>query len=420
MRSSRNALCLAVCWLCAACEFHAGDSRWDAGHWNWGDDDAGASPADAGRDAGGPSDDDASTPVDAAVSGNPPDANVPPDASGEPATPDDVAAVLARGSCGALARCLGASLLAEAFDGRDCVELRTQIYADGDLHWLAESVARGRVTFRPERLARCESDLIAFGCEVQSRRLPASCEAAVEGAAEVDGACAIDQECGGGAFCDRGMLATCPGTCVAPQAEGLPCRTSAHCSDGYVCRAGLCSEPLGVGAPCSGYLGQGECAPGLACQVGESDELECQPNAAVYAGKLDESCDVFGVLCEPGLVCQSRSADREDTAGVCTMPAAAGDTCRLAVPAQCPPDYYCKDKTFGSSARVAAGAEGLCAELPAGGAACETEIGCRPGAYCDETCHVVQSVGGSCDEGTECFSGSCVDNQCAPPLDCRE
>jgi hypothetical protein len=438
--------------LCA-CEFHAGDADFDAS-WPFDDEDSGAGestkPRDAGRDtgtgtmrdAGTPRDEDAGeTPPDAAMSGpdaaqpdasqpdamttEPLDASQPdgsqPDATTEPGTltPDDVAAVMARGSCGALERCMGADLLRDSLAGKDCVAFRTQAFKDRDFHWVAKSVEQKHIMFDGVRLAQCEKDLVALGCDVLSKRAPNSCKDALFGGAGLDQSCAIDQECAGATVCDKGMLETCPGSCAALQTSGLPCSASSQCESGLVCRASSCTKPLVAGDACTARLGYGECSPGLVCQ-GTGANLKCQTIASIYVGKLNDACDGTNKLCATGLVCQSRSA--MNTQGVCVAPMSAGQTCRPAVPSQCPVDQYCKDARDNVSTRAPAGTDGRCADLPSDGAACDVNIGCKPSVICssdDMKCHALKTDGETCDESRECYGGLCQGSKCAPPLDCN-
>jgi len=423
-------LSLLLALLCAACEFRAGsgDFDWDddddAGFW--GRPDAQVQPSD--DDAGTTTSKDSSVgdktdayvdpPSDAAVVDAGTDAGETPD---DPTlTADDVAAVLARGSCGALEDCMGSALLLDSLDGKDCVEYRTRIYADRELYWLKKSIALERVTFRPAFLAACERDLIARGCDVQSRRLPQSCQDALEGTADLDEACAIDQECEGTAFCDKGMLATCPGYCAQLQTAGLPCTASSQCADGLICRGQVCSAPSSEGDECSTLHGYGECPPGLVCQsqTGTS-ELACQSIATVHVGKLGDACDATGQLCQLGLVCQSQSSG---TAGKCAAPVAASTTCRRSFPSQCPSHQYCKDARANVSNWAAPGTDGICSDLPGDGQECDAAIGCKPGAVCldDGSCHDLRSVGAACEYNQECYSGSCQNDKCAAPLDCNQ
>ena len=435
--SLTSPLCAALVLL-SACEVHIGDADWDAGAWDWGwddEDDDGdpweSSRRDAGTAGSSASDDDAGI-TDAAVGGERTDAAAPSatiDAAilnpgevpeEETLTIGQVAGLLASGSCGALEDCMGEALLRESLRGLDCVAFRTQVYANRELYWLAKSVAFGRVTFRPELMAACERDLIALGCEVQSRRLPQSCRDALEGKADLDETCAIDQECAGDTYCNKGLVESCPGTCASLQTSGLPCLVSSECADGLVCRRGTCSTALAEGDSCSKHLGFGECEAGLICQGSSADTFTCRKVSAVYVGKEGAACDRTDKLCEQGLICQSQSAT--SVMGKCAKLAAGGGVCRPSEPGQCPSDFYCKDARDGVTARAPVGVDGVCSELPVEGAACLAAIGCMPGMICsnvDQRCHARAGVGQPCVEDAQCYTSRCNDSgKCAAPIDC--
>jgi len=388
-----------------------------------GDDEDGGVPAkDAGKDAS----------QDASMM----DASMPPDTGvvdpNPMLMPSDVATVLAKGRCGALEACLGKSLLLASYDGNDCVDFTSRQQADRHLHWLASSVMAGRVTFRPAELAQCQTDLVKLGCDVFSKRLPASCEQAVQGNAAVDADCSIDQDCKGNAFCDKGTLETCPGRCADLQSSGLPCGASQECADGLVCRGGSCKTPLAEGDTCSRRKGT-DCPPGLVCQG--SDTLTCQSLQTLYSGKLGDSCDLYGKLCESGLVCQSQTT--ANTSGKCVAPAEKGGTCRVAEPSQCPNAQYCKDANANSSARATPGKDGVCADLPADMHACigvsaqagqaPCPIGsvcCAPGSVCVDAstpmCHALKMAGNPCSTNAECYGGLCQGDVCAiTTIECK-
>jgi hypothetical protein len=422
--------CLSLL-LCAACEIHTGDSIWRDGGFPWDDEDAGPSASrDAGHDARAADEDGGEQPNrDAAVSGNkdagtgdmtPIDSGLPPIEEPGDAKPEDFAAALAKGRCGALQKCIGAAMLLDSYRGNDCVDVLTHQYQERDYHWLTKAVALGRVKFRGDQLAKCQSDVTALGCDVQSRRLPASCEDAASGTVDVDGACSVDQECTGNDFCDKGSLETCPGSCAALQTNGLPCSTTSQCNDGLVCRDAICTAPLNEGDECNQYLQFGECPPGLACQgMGSSKPLTCQSIASLYVGKDGDDCDAFGKLCQDGLACASQSSS--NTKGKCAPIAAVGGTCRAAAPSQCPSDQYCKTTSAGSTVRVSPGEDGVCSDKPSDGQDCDTSVGCKKGAVCssiDDKCHSYKLDGESCVDNRECYGTSCVDGTCAEPLMC--
>lgn len=430
----------AVVAMSSACEVHIGNADWDSGSWDdwdWDDDDNDGDPwesprKDAGVERADAAAEDDAGPSAAADGGENADAAAPaptidaavinPDAGpDEPkVTIGDVAEFLARGSCEALADCMGKDLLRESLRGVDCVEFRTQVYANRELYWLANSVAFGRVTFRPELLMACEEDLIARGCEVQSQRLPQSCRDALEGKADVDETCAIDQECAGNTYCNKGLVESCPGTCASLQSSGLPCLVSTECAGGLVCRKGSCAAPFDEGDKCSVHLGFGECAAGLVCQGTSADTFTCRKVSAVYVGKEGDACDKTDKLCGQGLVCQSQSAT--SVMGKCAKPVAAGGVCRPSEPGQCPSGYYCKDARAGVTTRAPAGTDGVCFELPTDGSDCIAAIGCKPGQICsnvDEKCHARAGVGKDCVEDAQCYTSQCNDSgKCSAPIDC--
>jgi len=411
-RLLRTAAPLLVIVIAAtACTIEEGDFDasfdFDANvHRDSGDDtdDGGASDAD---DAGSAS--DAATSKPDASTGP----NGGPDAAMEPSTltPADVAKVIARGRCKALETCMGPQLLVDAYEGNDCTDFVTKQLADRHLHWLAESVEKGRVTFRPEALADCERDIAALSCDVANRPLPPSCERAVEGRAAVDGSCTIDQDCAGDAFCDKGMQETCPGQCAALQPSGLPCRSSSQCASGLVCDGGQCGTPLVEGDDCSERMNTASCPPGLVCQ-GRGSSLACRSVQTLYVGKLNEPCDALDKLCEYGLVCRSTSSTT--SAGLCVPRVKTNEKCRAAEPNQCPADQYCKDADTNSTDRVPPGSDGICSARPQIGQPCP-QTRCASGSRClgePPVCQALKQAGGQCSSSAECYGGLCEQDVC--------
>jgi hypothetical protein len=415
----------------AGCEIHEGNLDWDGSFWDEdssigagkrdaraSDDDAGPDPRDAGKapkDAGAAN--DAGTAKDAGNTDIPLDAGdigTEPDSTLKPA---DAPAALAKGLCSAFSSCLGPTLLLELFNQVPCEDFLTRQQADRDLHFLNASIAANRAAFNPNSFATCQADLKKQGCDVQSRRLPASCREAIEGKVDIEGYCNIDYDCAGSAYCDKGLQETCPGTCRELQSSGLPCLASVECADGLICRGSTCRPPLAEGDTCTTRLGR-ECPVGLACQ-GKSDSLKCQSIQSVYVGKVNDACDAVGKLCQFGLVCQSQSAS--NTTGVCVAVADKNGKCKPAVPSQCPADQYCKDSRAQVATRAPAGKEGICSDLPKDKSSCDAAASCAPGSIClnsDKLCHAYKTAGQDCVEAAECYSGTCDQNICVTPIDC--
>ena len=306
----------------------------------------------------------------------------------------DVPGELAKAVCAGLSACRGEALLSDYLKGQDCVAGRTQRDEDGDLHFLAASVTKGRVEFHAKALQQCTDDLAALGCEVQDHRLPSSCEAALTGLVPLDGACDLDLDCEGSAFCDKGDPATCPGTCVPLQTKALPCLANHECADGLVCFGKSC-VPVGVdGDDCQS--GQTPCGAGFECHTEGADKV-CRALAAVYAGAKDDACLATGTLCSSELVCASTAGSM----GVCEARVASGAACKRAQPNQCPTDEYCD--------AAAAGASGTCVPFPADGEPCLMRSQtCASGHVCvNAECKVSRRLGEPCAAAQECYSGIC-------------
>lgn len=408
LRSAVVTMGVLASFMAPGCTVGDGDFDWDGSLF----DDAGlerdgAADEDAGASAPDSSVDDASV-GDAGSDSGAADAGEPD----RELRPGDVARVIARGRCGALRSCLGEQLLLASFEGNDCVSFTTRQLQDRHLHWLEDSVEAGRVTFRPERLAACELDLIQLGCDVTTTPWPANCEQAVEGKAAEDAECTIDQDCQGSAYCDKGELESCPGYCVPLQSEGMPCGSSSECGIGLWCREGACGLPPREGDACDVPLEVAECPPGLVCQ-GASGESTCQSIDRVYSRRAGEDCDAFGHLCEFGLVCQSQSAT--SSSGRCVAPAVSGGECRRAQPSQCPADEYCRSAQSGTLDPAEPGSIGVCSARPTAGEACPHE-NCVPGARClgdPQVCKPLKSAGGSCKSDGECYGGLCSEPICS-------
>jgi hypothetical protein len=414
-------------FLASACEIHEGsfdgsffeDSSTRDDDGGVGDEeDSGKPSKDAGKSgAGGKSGSGGSKAGSGGAGGDEAkdagmDAEIPPEPT---LTPSDVGSVFSKGQCAALETCLGERLLLDSLQGNDCVDFMTRQKADQQLHWLMKSVSADHVTFRPEKLEQCQKDIEKQGCEVRSRRLPASCEDAIEGKVDVDGDCSIDADCKGNAWCDKGMLESCPGACAAPQTEGLPCTDSQQCADGLVCRSGNCSPPLSEGDQCN--TSTLRCPPGLTCR-----SSMCQSISMVYTAELGATCNAVGQLCKLGLVCQSD--DPNATTGKCMQPAAKGGACRPSQPGQCPIDQYCKNKSSAVTTPASPGTDGVCADRPGDGKACITGEDCAPGTACvgmPATCRSIKTAGGVCasDSNAECYGGACEQGTCAvTTIDC--
>lgn len=318
-------------------------------------------------------------------------------------------ALRAQATCDALLDCIGdEDLLLDTLGGRDCATLNESLLRNGELGYLAESVASERVLYRSEEEQNCVDDIRALGCDVRTTRLPASCELLLIGTVELGASCTINEDCAGDAYCDKGSLASCPGTCAGWQSEGMPCNGNddEQCADGLVCFRDSC-EPLGaLSDSCGTDLPR--CLPGLVC-VDEGSGEHCVSIDALYFRALGEDCDVVTELCEPGLVCASVSG----SIGECEERVAAGAECKRAQPNQCPAWQYCNAET--------AGEVGTCVDRPSDGEPCLSRAqACADEHVCVEgTCAALAQIGEQCTADLQCYSGACGEDElCAAPLMC--
>lgn len=396
----------AFCLLLAGCKIGDVDFA-DGGLF----DDAGAFVDAAADDAGGRHDAgdasfDAGIELDAAPD---PDGGV-----GSEPLPSSWPMLFAGALCDALEACYGsAEVLRDTLDGRDCTALNENALRNGELRYLPDSVAADRVIWFASEIEDCLQDIRELGCEARGARMPASCELAVAGTVPLGSDCTLDEECLGDAYCDRQTALTCPGTCAELLAEDASCTNNDddQCRDGLVCfSATERCEPLGeLGIRCGGGLPG--CKPGLVCS-GAAGAARCAGLQTVYFRQLGEACERGGDLCEPGLVCESVT----DEAGICAEKVGFGDSCKRAIPNQCPATQYCS--------ATSAGETGTCTDYPGDGEPCITDgrtQTCADGSICIETtCRERKQVDEPCLTDVQCWSGACGDDAlCAAPPMCE-
>jgi hypothetical protein len=343
---------------------------------------------------------------------------------GEGALPEieDVAYGLAIAKCGALEDCLGPDVLAYGMNGEDCSKMTGGVWANRDLVYLADSVDKGRVIFRPETFSQCLADIRAQKCDIQNSRRPASCKSVLEGKVELDARCSIDEDCKGDAFCDRGTdLSICPNTppiCKELISEGNSgCRVDDNCKEGFTCESGTCRRFYVENESC--ISDKSECKPGLTCF-----EAACTPNSEIWKATEGQPCDPNNsVMCQTSdsapLSCVQQPSGSANTA-ICQKRVNAGEACRGAFPSQCPSGQYCN---------AAAGQEGVCTNLPGQGEDCRPAGSsgktqrCAAGYQCEENnkCYQINDNEYSCKVDAGCFSGICSSSdRCQPPPLCFE
>ena len=180
----------------------------------------------------------------------------------EPSAPvAEIAMKLGGAVCDALSACLGPQKLSALFNREACLTRIVGGLAQDDLAPLSDSIQKQRVTLHADQLAACYDDTRALACEVQTQRLPASCQAAIAGQVAVGDVCSIGSDCAGEAFCP---LTACPRVCTQRNASGGTCNRDEECASGLLCTAGTCAAPAALGAACAGNSGA-VCALGASC-----------------------------------------------------------------------------------------------------------------------------------------------------------
>lgn len=284
---------------------------------------------------------------------------------------------------------------------------------------MVESVQTGRARYDGQAASACVADLSSTPCDVL--RLfkvfeipyaylltsPDSCQQVLQPSTDQNAECEEDWECEAGLRCDRALSCTgqCSFTCLPVDTGGLgeACGCLIRCSPGQICQSdGTCGETLGPGDACAGVTTI-SCSAGSFCS---SKSGLCE--AVVAEGGCDRSARGGYTACwDLGLVCAGPTSAQS-----CRTAKRIGDAC---TPGrwECAPYAYCRETSSGA---------GACTLHPVEGESCatglEAEGYCWGGAICGlqgglQTCVTLGSTGDSCSDDSECWSGACVDRQCA-------
>jgi hypothetical protein len=269
------------------------------------------------------------------------------------------------------------------------------------------AIARGTVTYDAAAARACLDALRANPCGFNANGPAAiACQRVFVGSQPAGGPCSLNEECGVEQFCS--ITTACPGTCQARRTSGQDCSEDRHCAAGLACQDGMCTAPPREGAGCTEL---GDCALGLLCASGQ-----CRPVDDVLVGAEGTSCNLqMGPLCRDGLSCVVDMVSVAGATFVCRMPAAAGGTCRLGIPTQCPVGFACV-----GTDPMRADFEGTCEPVPSTeDAPCDALSGCAAGLRCDDgNCVRVRDNGEACETSSQCASGQCNGGTCVAPMLC--
>ncbi len=334
----------------------------------------------------------------------------------------ELASTLATAECANLNACYVSAIRLIIHD-EDCQSLFTSVIEDQTVAPIRQSVASGRVTYDPVKAAECVANLTR-GTQ-QSPPVCANVNALLEDCKNALGNLgAADQSCGRNVECQRGLHCrldgSCPGTCVPFRQVSEACQQDAQCdpTQGLYCQKlggdagvpeagtadagtpGSCQKYVAINAACTS---QDQCVPGALCVNNVCRRLtELFTLAETYA------CFGNNLLCNPGLSCEFSGIPLL-SAATCVAPKAATTDCRLALPDECPRDYYCNANWLNL-------APGKCVASPTQDAPCATDAEqsaglsapCHSGLACvNGLCKPLRHLGEACEADAQCYSGAC-------------
>lgn len=330
---------------------------------------------------------------------------------GGPVAIEDVPRQLATTTCDKLDTCFAAYAgIFDVFLGDCDAQLEGQ-FADVALPRWQMAISMGTLVYHDDLFGSCLSQIRALGCsDLQSGRMPAACEAAIEGTVALGGACNIDEECAGAAYCN--FTGSCPGACTMLAGEGMACDADDHCASGTICQGSTCARTAAHGAACGGGTAP-ECEAGLLC-IGEDTSTmrtgTCRTSSEVFTVAEGGTCNFdTGLLCAGGLSCAVMGSGTSAML-TCQRSVGSGAACSFGIPDQCPNGEYCNADT--SMMRFT----GNCVRLPGEGLPCADRLfsDCASGLSCRSgTCRRTQRIGGACMTGSDCYSGNCSAMVCA-------
>jgi hypothetical protein len=315
------------------------------------------------------------------------------------------------------------------FGDADCEGVLTAQLEQSTFAQIQIAIDTKKASYDGLKAQSCVSAVASGGCGVLDNDLPSVCRDALSGTLATGGECDIDAECSGLSRCQIDGN-TCPGKCAPLSSAGVACTQDDDCALGLICSTAThhCAAPAAEGEPCEGGSAE-QCAAGLLC-IGSSEDKKvagrCETPAQALTQREGENCNLDeGPWCAQGLACVIEAVT--PVSYKCHAIAAAGGTCGIAVPGECPTGQYCP-LDFGEL--VLGKLTASCAALPVAGEACGPALAlsrCAGNLVCDTTTNVAKptcierrALGQSCTSDALCVSVHCVAGACVPASVCAK
>jgi hypothetical protein len=341
----------------------------------------------------------------------------------------DIPHIFAKKACEVTLECLGPAADAAALSS-DCEARVTLQFEDGEFALFEHAIDEGLVEYDGSLVAACMRSLDAAGCGILTNRFESLCPDLFKGHTAAGEPCSVDAECEESLFCR--LDSACPGTCTRLAADGDACLQHNDCRDGLICgRSRTCVSPAADGDACRGDTDK-ECGLTSVCAGADGTTSgTCRNVEDAFSRGEGEECDpAVGSFCTPDFVCAAVAIEDGRPVLQCELPSEEpgesdeGISCHLAFPEACPDGQYCVVTEIELPAEpMRVEVNGKCQPLPGDGEPCgspqpgQPPSRCRADAVCIEgTCRDVKRLGGECTEGSECYSGVCLEGACAATL----
>jgi hypothetical protein len=336
---------------------------------------------------------------------------------------DQLASALATAACANINACYVSAVRVLIHD-EDCQTLFTNQIEETTVVPIRQSVDRGTITYDPAAAAECVANLVRGTQQsppecANVNALLENCKLALGNLAAADQPCGQSVECKSGLLC--GLNSGCPGTCRPFAPTGAACQRDAECdpTQGLYCRQlaadggapdagttdagtpGTCQPYVPLGDTCAQ---QDKCVPGGFCVNGT-----CRRISDLFTLADGFDCYYNNLLCRAGLACEFTGLPLVPllSTATCVGENQPLGSCRVALPGECPKDYYCNATLLSLV--------GQCVATPTENQACASALEqpvisapCHAGLACvNGICKSMRHLGEVCAADAQCYSGAC-------------